>query len=408
MDAGDKSAASINEEEKPHWGRSLTFLFIAQFLSIAGFAFALPFIPYFIREIGVTDEHMVPVWAGILAASTSFVMTIFSPIWGWLADRHGRKIMVERAMFGGAVITFFMGLVANVYQLLFLRLIAGAMTGTIAASISLATTSVPREKVGFSLGMMQVAVFSGMTLGPWIGGVLADAAGYRHTFMIGSVLLFIGGAFVLMGVKEKFVKPSKEMIRRQKGLSVLFSLPGFTTMLLAFFFFNFSAYVAAPIFPLYVETMADVIKEKIASTTGLLFAISGGTAAIAAGGIGYMSDKVGYKKIFMITIISAGIAYAFQAAVHNVHQLMIVRFFYGFAAGGILPTMNALVGRIVPHEHYGKAYGVTSSMTCLGMAMGPLLGGVMAAHMGYRWPFVLVSIMLITLVFPVATYVRQK
>ena len=128
------------------WQLTLNIVFIAQLLSIIGFAFTFPFLPFYIRELGVTEERLVPIWAGFMMASSSLVMAFFSPLWGWLADRYGRKIMVERAMFGGAVITFAMGLIDNVWQLLFLRLLSGAATGTISASIAMISTVVPRQK----------------------------------------------------------------------------------------------------------------------------------------------------------------------------------------------------------------------------------------------------------------------
>ena len=62
--------------------------------------------------------------------------------------------------------------------------------------------------------------------------------------------------------------------------------------------------------------------------------------------------------------------------------------------------MNALVGRLIPPDSYGKAYGLTSSMTCLGMAAGPFFGGIMASWWGYRWPFVLVSAMIALVACP--------
>ena len=116
-----KENAGQDTDVGSSWRSTPFVMFVAQFLSIVGFAFVLPFIPFYIREIGVTDEKLVPVWAGILGAAASLTMTIFSPIWGWLSDRYGRKLMVERAMFAGAVITMAMGMVGNVYQLLSLR-----------------------------------------------------------------------------------------------------------------------------------------------------------------------------------------------------------------------------------------------------------------------------------------------
>ena len=249
-------------------------MFTAQLLSIVGFAFVLPFIPFYIRELGITDERLVPIWAGILAAAASLVMTIFSPLWGWLSDRHGRKIMVVRAMFAGGVITMAMGMVSDVYQLLVLRLLTGAATGTISASVSLVSAAVPRDRLGFSLGLMQVAVFLGMTLGPWIGCSLGrclrlplhvhhgrnDPPRRRHSRDGGSS----GKVYpALRGRPEEEWKSGE-----------FFSYPGFTTMLAVFFLFNFSVYVAMPILPLFIEAVGN-LTIRVASTTGLLFAISG-------------------------------------------------------------------------------------------------------------------------------------
>jgi len=382
-------------------------MFTAQLLSIVGFAFFLPFIPFYIRELGITDERLVPVWAGILAAAASLVMTVFSPLWGWLSDRYGRKIMVERAMFAGAVIIMATGIVTDVYQLLVLRLLTGAATGTISASVSLISAVVPKARLGFSLGLMQVAVFLGMTLGPWIGGLLADAFGYRHTFIVGGMILLAGGVLVMVGAREKFTRPSPAALKKGGSLSSLLSYPGFSIMLTVFFLFNFSVYVAMPILPLFIEAVGN-LTVGVASTTGLLFAITGAAAAVSAAWIGYLSDRIGYKKILIVHLILTGVFWVLHAVTDSISQLMMIRLFYGLAAGGIIPTMNAIVGILMPQDVYGRAYGLTSSMACLGMTLGPLVGGIMASHLGYRWPFVFVFIVLVLVVFPVASRVRTK
>lgn len=395
-------------EGAPPWRPTLYVMFAAQFLSMVGFAFTLPFLPFYIRELGVTDERLLPAWAGVMMASGSLVMAFFSPLWGWLADRHGRKIMVERAMFGGAVITFAMGLVSDVWQLLFLRLLSGATTGTISASIALVSTIVPGHRLGYGLGLMQVSVFLGMTLGPWIGGLLADAIGYRHTFMAGGVILLIGGLLVLFWTREHFVRPSEETLRGSGNLSSLLTYTGFPAMLALFFFFHFTVHFVAPILPLFIETMHAPGWGGVAAATGLLFAVSGGTAAMAAGGIGYLSDRVGYKPILLIHITLTAVTMLLHSLAAGIAQLLVLRILYGLAAGGILPTMNALVGRLVPPSSYGKAFGLTASMTCLGMAAGPFCGGLMASWWGYRWPFVAVAAMMIAIALPAVLSVRQR
>jgi DHA1 family multidrug resistance protein-like MFS transporter len=399
--------ASVPEEAQP-WQRTLYIMFAAQLLSMIGFAFVLPFLPFYIRELGVSEERLVPIWAGVMVFSGSLVMAFFSPLWGWLADRHGRKIMVERAMFGGAVITFTMGLISNVWELLFLRILSGATTGTIAASISLVSTVVPRQRLGYALGIMQTAVFLGMTLGPWIGGLLADTIGYRCTFMVGGIILLLGGTLVLFGTRERFIPPSKETLAKGDRLFSLLAYGGFPAMLVLFFFFHFTVHFVAPILPLFIETMCDAARGDVASTTGMLFAVSGGTAALSSGAIGYLSDRIGYKRILMLHLVMTALSMLLHGAAQGIFHLVLLRIFYGLAAGGIIPTLNALVGRLIPPDSYGKAYGLTSSTTSLGMAAGPLFGGIMASVWGYRWPFVFVGALMIAVTLPVFLSIRRR
>jgi DHA1 family multidrug resistance protein-like MFS transporter len=401
-----KENAGQDTDGTSSWRSTLFVMFVAQLLSIVGFAFVLPFIPFYIRELGVTDEKLVPVWAGILGAAASLTMTIFSPIWGWLSDRYGRKLMVERAMFAGAVITMAMGMVGNVYQLLILLLVSGAFTGTISASISLVSTVLPGANLGFGLGLMQVAVFLGMSLGPWIGGMIADIVGYRLTFIAGGVILLVGGLLVLMGAKEKFIRPSAVSLKRSGSMRMLFALPGFVSLMAVFLLFPFSIQIAIPILPLFIEEVGN-LKTGVASTTGLMFAVTGATASISAVVIGYLSDRMGHKRVLIVNLFITGLMWAAHALARNIPQLLVIRIVFGFAAGGNLPTMNALVGKLTTKETYGKAYGLMASMTSLGMTLGPLAGGIMASHMGFRWPFVVVSLLLSLVVIPVILSVKR-
>ena len=394
-------------DETSHWRSTLFVMFIAQLLSIVGFAFVLPFIPFYIREIGVTDEKMVPIWAGILMAASSLTMTIFAPIWGWLSDRYGRKIMVERAMFAGAIITMAMGMIGNVYQLLFLRLLSGVFTGTISASIALVSSVLPGTRLGFGLGLMQVAVFFGMSLGPWIGGMIADIVGYRLTFIAGGAILLLGGILVMIGAKEKFIRPSAVSLKRSGSMKTLFALPGFVSLTVVFFLFHFSINIAIPIIPLFIEQVGN-LKTRVASTTGLLLAVTGATASISAAAIGYLSDRKGHKPVLIVNLFISSILWTAHTLARNMSQLLVIRILFGFAVGGNLPTMNALVGKLTPKESYGKAYGVMASMTSLGMTLGPLAGGIMASYMGFRWPFVVVSLLLSLVVIPIILSLKTR
>jgi MFS transporter, DHA1 family, multidrug resistance protein len=246
-----------------------------------------------------------------------------------------------------------------------------------------------------------------MSLGPWVGGVCADAFGYRATFITGGAILFAGGLLVLVGARERFTRPSAEALKSTGRMGSLFACSGFGTMMAVFLLFNFSVNVAIPILPLFIETFG-VAAARIASTTGLLIALSGAAGAVSAAGIGYLGDRIGHKRLLILALILTGILWLAHGVAQSVPQLMVIRILYGLAAGGILPTMNALVGRLTPRECYGKSYGLTASMTSLGMTLGPLAGGFMASYLGYRWPMVFVAFVLIAVVFPVVSRISSR
>jgi DHA1 family multidrug resistance protein-like MFS transporter len=154
------------------WQRNLYVMWFAEFMAIAGFSFVMPFLPYYVQDLGITDLTKVELWSGVLYAAHAIPMAIFAPIWGVLADRYGRKPMVLRSMLGGAVTLGAMGFAQTIEQLLVLRLIQGMLTGTVAAATTLVAGSTPRQRSGYALGLLQMAIFGGSSVGPLIGGLV--------------------------------------------------------------------------------------------------------------------------------------------------------------------------------------------------------------------------------------------
>src|SRR5437588_2529272 len=162
----------VSAAVSPSWRTSLYVTCIAQATAMLAFGFILPFLPLYLKEIGVTPDSAVVFWSGALVTSTGVSLAIFSPIWGALADRRGRKLMVLRSMLVGGLIIALMGLAQNVGQFLVLRILQGMFTGTIAASTALVASIVPRERLASSMGILQTSVYVGISAGPVLGGVL--------------------------------------------------------------------------------------------------------------------------------------------------------------------------------------------------------------------------------------------
>lgn len=379
------------------WRKNLYAAWIAEMIAITGFNFVMPFIPFYVQELGITDVGQAAQWAGILTGVPAVVMTIFSPIWGSLADIYGRKLMVERAMFGSAISIFLMALSTNVYQLLFFRILQAALTGTVAACIALVSSSSPSQKMGYSLGLMQTAIFTGTCIGPLLGGIIADSFGYRNSFRITSILLFIAGLLVFFLVKEDFRPLSKKEISSNnfwENLRIVFSSQQLINMIFVFFLVQFSVMIVNPVFALFIKETFTSIKS-ISSITGTMLALTGFASAISSAYIGRISDKYGYKKLLIVTILGAGIFYLPQAFVSSISQLMVLRIFLGLFYGGILPIANTIITFSTSPNDRGKAFGVTTSATFLGNTLGPFAGGLIASTLGLKDIFIFTSILLV-------------
>src|SRR5580700_10952763 len=176
-----KSAAAVQ------WQRTLWVLVGIQFIMTGAFSVLSPIMPLLLPELGVETASAVDLWAGILNGVTSFVAAFASPVWGLVADRRGRKLMLLRSSLAIGVFTALMGVAANVWQFFAFRALMGVFAGFSSAAIALVASQVPEGRLGYSLGWLSTGQLVGSLIGPIIGGLAADATGsYRIPFYITS------------------------------------------------------------------------------------------------------------------------------------------------------------------------------------------------------------------------------
>lgn len=373
------------------WKRTLHAALFAQVCSITGFMFVLPFLPRYIRQLGV-PEGSVEWWTGLVGAGPALPMVVFAPIWGAVADRFGRRLMVMRAMFGGAVVLSLMAFVRSPTELLICRMLQGATTGTVTANMALVASVTPRERSGYALGMMQMSVFVGASLGPLFGGMLADLLGYRGPFLVSGLLLMSAGLVVKFRTEERFT-PSTGPRRGKGSFRQVFAASGFLAAVLALVLLRFSGSLAGPSFPLFVETFYGP-GAGVDSVTGAIISVGAVVAAVSAGLLGRLSDAVGARKVLVAFSLLGAVAAILHALARSLGDLFVLRAFLGLASAGMIPAANAIIRQSTHDENVGKAYGVTASLRAIGWGLGMLAGGWLATGGRYRLPFILMGVSL--------------
>ncbi|MHB0859206.1 MAG: MFS transporter [Anaerolineae bacterium] len=374
-----------------YWKRNLVVLCAAQFLSFVGFMAYLPFIPYYVQELGVVGLAAAMSFVAVFDSGSAVAMMVAAPIWGGLSDRFGRKMMLVRATFAGAVIAFLMGLVINPGQLLVLRLMQGVLCGTVAAAMTLVATETPDENLGSSLGLMQTAQFVGQAVGPLLGGLAADAFGFRAVFAISATLLSVSGFGVVFLVRERAGVLRKRSQQNLGRVSLRARMGALGTrnalvLVLALASTSFALSVLSPILALYIETLTAET-SRLGTLAGGVIAASAVTSALAAFFVGRLGDRFGQKRALLACMVGMALIYIPQALARNATDLMLLRGVQGLFMGGIMPTANALLAQSTDADRRGAVFGAAAGAQAGGRAVGPIVGAAVANLAGMRSTF---------------------
>jgi MFS family permease len=336
-------------------------------------------------------------------------MIVAAPIWGVLADRHGRKIMLIRASFSAAVLVGLMGLATSVWQLLLLRLLQGAFTGTVSAAQALVASQTPKDRLGFSLGTMQTAVFVGSSTGPLVGGLVAQWLGFRPAFGIASCLLMTCAVLVTLFVREEQrpEKPAADAPRPSilGGMRDILAVPALLAMVGTFFAVQYAVTQVYPILPQLVQALQGRAGHA-AVATGVILAGAGVAGAISSTAIGWFSDRIGHRTILIAAAVCACCITIPQAFVQATWQLAALRVADGLCLGAMLPSASAMLAGLVPSERRGAAYGFSQSANSLGILLGPMTSALVVAVSGIRDVFFSAAVLLAFIAVWVSTRVH--
>jgi len=378
------------------WKQNLIVVAVAELVAVLGFSVIIAFLPLYVQELGIQAEREIRIWSGVVLAAHAVTMTVFGPIWGALGDRFGRKVMVERALFSGAVLVALMGAARNVQQVVILRALQGMLTGSVTAATVLVASAAPRQRTGYALGILQMSIYVGASAGPLLGGVISDSFGYRATFWVMGGLLLLAALGVSLFVREDFepvvLEPDPQAGGRRPwrrlapvlGSSVLLTVLGIRLLM------RLGLRLLGPVMPLFVQDMVAA-DAPVASITGLISGVSAAAGAIGAFGVGRLSDRVSSRRVLVGCSIASVLCYVPQYWVTDPLPLVFLQMGTGLAMGGVLAAVSASLARLSPEGQQGIVYGLDASVMSVANAVGPILGSTLAAWLGLRLPFLVAA-----------------
>ena len=370
------------------WKRTVYISLVCVFCIAFGVSQLAPILPLYFHDLGVQTPEAMSLWSGLATGATYIIVCIAAPFWGRIADKRGRKITLIRSSFGMALCNILIAFQTTPEGVVLIRLIQGLVSGFYSASITLIASESPIERTGWALGLLASANLAGSLIGPLLGGYIADTVGIRNDFIIVGIIMGLAGLLATMFIHEDYVP--KDNVEKLSISKLKEQIPEFNSIIalcVASFIYAICIMSLQPVISVYIKGILPSNTENIAFIAGAVFSAMGIAQLISSSPLGKLVDKIGPRKVLVISLIYVGILNIPQAYVSDVYQLAIIRFLQGFGLGGMLPALNTYLSSKTPREFTGQVFSYNQSCLFLGYFLGAVGGASLMAWLGFTTLF---------------------
>ena len=370
------------------WKRTVYISLVCVFCTAFGVSQLAPILPLYFHDLGVQTPEAMSLWSGLATGATYIIVCLAAPFWGRVADKKGRKITLIRSSFGMALCNILIAFQTTPEGVVLIRLVQGLVSGFYSASITLIASESPIERTGWALGLLASANLAGSLIGPLLGGYIADTVGIRNDFIIVGTLMGLAGVLATIFIHENYVpqpNPEKLSIRKLKE-----QIPEFNSIValcVASFIYAICIMSLQPVISVYIKGIVPSDTENLAFIAGAVFSAMGIAQLMSSSPLGKLVDKIGPRKVLVVSLIYVGILNIPQAYVSDVYQLATIRFLQGFGLGGMLPALNTYLSSKTPREFTGQVFSYNQSCLFFGYFLGSVGGASLMAWLGFTTLF---------------------
>jgi len=350
-----------------------------------GFTLVMPFLPLYFHLLGVGDAGRVAMWSGLSLGVTPAITALLAPFWGRLADRFGRKIMVERSLASFVVVMTAMAFVTSPWHVFALRAIQGLFAGYGALTLTMAADVAPAGRMGQAIGTVQMAQRLGPALGPVFGGSLAALVGIRRAFMVAGACYLIALIVVFFMYHERPPLPrrgvgeagSKAAAARVTFRNVL-AFENFVLMAVVIFGLQFVDRSFGPILPLFVAEIG-IPPGRIPLISGLLFSIAAGAGAVGHHYCARLLRRRSATELIGGACAVAAGGGAVYVVAGDLFWLFLATPIFGLAIGVATTAAYTAAAAVIPANVRGAGFGLLTTAALIGMAVSPVVSGLLGA-----------------------------
>lgn len=381
----------------PHWQRNLYVCLFGSFTTIVAMTLLLPFLPLYVQQLGVQSAAAAVQWSGVAFGATFLAAALVSPLWGRMADRYGRKLILIRASLGMAIVMSLLGLAQNVWQLVALRFLAGLVGGYASGATVMIATQTPRARTGWALGTLASGVMAGSLVGPLVGGALPPLIGIRNTFFIAGAMIFCAFIATTLLVKEQPLERTRRTSREAQAATGWATVPDLRPVLAMLFTSGLLMFANMSIEPIITVYVGQLVHDAshVTLVSGFVMSASALGSVLAASRVGRLADRIGAPRVIVACLGMCAALLVPQAFVTSGLQLVVLRFLMGLALAGLLPCMTSVIRHNVPDRSAGHILGYATSANYAGQVTGPLAGGFVGAHFGMQSVFLITSALML-------------
>jgi len=365
--------------------RVFPILALSIFSSMLGVGIIAPLLPLYADSLGATG-----IWLGVIFASFSVSRAIFLPIIGRLSDRGGRKRFISIGLLIYTIISLGYIWASSVSQLTLVRLIQGAAAGMIVpiAQAYIGDVS-PEGEEGKWMGYFSAAFFTGFGFGPLMGGALTEHFGMTVAFstMGGlNLLAFLVVALSLPEIRQRKTATSYHLSFKQMGTSGIVK---------GLFSFRLSFALGRGAFTCFLPILAAICIGLSPTLIGVLLAVNMLLMSLLQPFSGKLADRFNRRAL---VIIGNLINLTFLALIplgHNLWYLLGVCALVGLGGAISMPAASALIVNEGRKFGMGSTFAMFTLAMSIGMAVGPLLGGVIADLLNVNLVFYFAAVVVL-------------